>query len=267
MIPELLYEVWAPASSGWSRWAKPVLFAHTDRLARASAERADVSPPTDLSWAPVADGSSAVVIDLPGPESVVFGLSLAGLGYRPVPLFNSVPSPLGELGLVGQGSVAIDMSEVVWLLVEGAEELARHGLPDAAPPAFLLDSRRRGQSQRPSRGAFDNRSVSLPTDFPSANYLAGHGIKRVLVVQPAMGQPQTDLAHTLRRWQDAGLEILVAAVSDPVAPVRIVVEKPPRFRHFWYACLARMGLRRSPLGGYGGFIPEPGSSHGYGGFG
>ena len=61
--------------------------------------------------------------------------------------------------------------------------------------------------------AFDNRSVSLPTDFPSANLLLSYGVRRVVLVQATDGQPQADLAHTLLRWQQAGIDMMRSAVD------------------------------------------------------
>jgi hypothetical protein len=212
----------------------------------------------DLGWAPAADGLAGIVVDLPGEQSVRTGLALAKRGYRPVPLFNSVPAPSpAMLGSMNE-LVVIDMYGVVLRIIAGAVRLTSLNLPSNAPPAFLLDSRRRGERMILAPRMFDNRSVSLPTDFPSANFLISQGMSHVVVVQAQMNQPQQDLAHTLRRWQTAGLDMMVAAAGAP-EPIAIFVQRPPWFRHLWYGVLMRMGLRRSPLGGFGGFIPLPSS--------
>src|SRR5262249_13017651 len=98
-----------------------------------------------------------------------------------------------------------------------------------------------------------------PTDFPSANFLLAHGISRILLIQDQPGSPQPDLAHTLRRWQEAKLAISQFIPQISQHPEPIVIHRPPWFRHFWYGLIARIGLRRSPLGGFGGFIPQPSS--------
>jgi hypothetical protein len=85
--------------------------------------------------------------------------------------------------------------------------------------------------------------------------MLANGIREALVIQEQEGPPQQDLAHTLRRWQDAGIRIKTATLGATPQPV--VVGRPPRFRHMWYGLLARMGLRQNPLGGYGGFLPVP----------
>ncbi len=107
-------------------------------------------------------------------------------------------------------------------------------------------------------GVFDNRSVSLPTDFPSAERLRAGGVRRVILVQAAAGVPQPDLAHTLRRWQAAGLPVLRYATAEPGrSPAVIDVPRPGRFRSMWHGLVATIGLRRHPLGGFGGTLPVP----------
>jgi hypothetical protein len=172
------------------------------------------------------------------------------MGFAPVPLFNSVPHGNALT------SVAIGMDDVMDALVRGASPLDSPR-PTSAPPAFLLDSRRRGAGVSLVPGMFDNRSISLPTDFPSANFLLSQGLRRVVLIQQGAGSPQTDLCHTLRRWQQAGIEILSASADDPTGPVPVTIGRPKWFRHIWYGLLAGWGLHRNPLGGYGGFIPLP----------
>src|SRR5215471_6573223 len=93
MNKEEIFSIWAPGNSIWSRWAKPVLFAHLDSaLSYISVGTA----PTDVSWSPQPDERVAIVLDLPAAEGVLGGLALAGRGYRPVPLYNALPLPFGE---------------------------------------------------------------------------------------------------------------------------------------------------------------------------
>jgi hypothetical protein len=274
MTREEAFAVWAPDGARWSQWAKPVLFAFLDstpRLAAALAPAelpaaAPISAPANLSGVPAADGATVVVVDLPGPSGVTAGLDLAERGYRPVPLYNAVPAP-GVGALAPHGAVVVDMAEVIQAISDASGPLEQLRLREDAPPAFLLDVRRRiGDVAVIRPGAFDNRSVSLPTDFPSSNLLLSSGVRRVIVVQGDAGQPQADLAHTLRRWQDAGLEVLVLATAASTTeggagvgelPRPITVSKPRWYRHLWHGILARFGLRPHPLGGFGGFLPVP----------
>jgi hypothetical protein len=263
MTPEEVFDVWAPRDARWSPWAKPVLFAHL------ASQRIDpAAPPAtpvlsyDVAALPRADGTTGVVVDLPGAEGVAVGVLLAAAGYRPVPLYNAVPASTTEfLAYGGVRTSVVDMAQVLLALREAAPPLAALRLPPGAPPAFLLDARRRtgdgAAALRP--GVFDNRSVSLPTDFPSGNLLLSHGIRRAILVQRAPGQPQPDLAHTLRRWQDLGIEIQTWSPAQPDAPQPLVVTKPPWYQHLWHALRVRLRLTPSPLGGFGGVLPEPSS--------
>ena len=255
-----IYNIWAPPDAAWSLWAKPVLFSHLTSYPH------DITLPAfDASWAPRADGSTAFVLDLPGNLAVAAAVSLAGLGYRPVPLYNAVPCPTEVSAFtpgVSTPLVICDVAPTMSALAAAAPALQRLNLPAHAPPAFLLDADRRyGAGVTPNPGMFDNRSISLPTDFPSANHLLSQGVKRAILIQLKSLEPQEDLGHTLLRWQQAGIEIAALAISPaPSALTPIQVPKPSLFRSIFHRFQATFGLRRHPLGGFGGFLPIPSSS-------
>src|SRR5882724_4842320 len=205
MTNEEIFAAWSPENSLWSTWAKPVLFAQmsTSFVLSPSAETS-----RDADWSPPPDEKIALVLDLPGEEGVRVGLALAGRGYRPVPLYNALPLPFGAPifdPLSGRSVAAVNMLPIIGALLEGADQLARMSIPTNAPPAFLLDANRYGDGSRILPDEFDNRSICFTTDFPSANFLLTHGIQRILLVQRDRIEPQTDLKHVLRRWQDGGL--------------------------------------------------------------
>jgi len=241
---EAIFQIWAPPNAIWSPWAKPVLFAHVEYPTGPDV------PAADVRWADRADGSTALVLDVPGTDAVAMAVPLARAGYRPVPLFNACPSTGGEITLV-------EVKPIVQTLVWASPELLAVGLAFDAPPVFLLDSNRRTGLLSPAPGLFDNRSISLPTDFPSANLLLSRGIRRVVLVQAVSQSPQADLSHTLRRWQDGGIEIFSKALDRADPADRIIVQTPRAFRTLWYNLLATIGLRSSPLGGFGGILPVP----------
>src|SRR2546427_336043 len=124
MMPKQIFEIWAPSSSIWSPWAKPVLF--TPLWCREEDTSEEDVPSADLTWLGDAWGEgSACIVDLPGKDSMEVGLALVRRGYRPVPLYNASPgpreavgiesiSPVQTLGLQGgspgRPTVAIDMS-------------------------------------------------------------------------------------------------------------------------------------------------------------
>jgi hypothetical protein len=254
MTKEYIYNVWSPPAGPWSDWVKPVLFAHLDANAVLSIEDLPIGP-VDVSYAPRADGTTALVLDLAGSTAVWLALELARIGYRPVPLYNAAPALPGQIPVC-------DIWPIMSALATVTNELDKLNVPFNAPPAFLLDFQRRvgkGVGARPTPGMFDNRSVSLPTDFPSANYLQSHAVKRVLLIQQDSLAPQVDLAHTLLRWQQAGIAIEAVSLFDPATIHPLQVSKPPLFRTLWQRLFALGGLTRSPLGGFGGVLPIPSS--------
>lgn len=251
MTNEEIFDAWAPADVLWSQWAKPVLFA----------QRSDVMPPTtaaappalaDDRWLPPASGQRAIVVDLPALDALRTGLALARRGHRPVPLYNTCDDP----------AAVLDVRSLVAALAGAADDLRRAALPPDAPPAFLLDSNRMRPAVLPSPGKFDNRWVVFPQDFPSATFLHSRGIREVVLIQEG-DKPQEDLAHVLRRWQEAGLSIHVMPPRD-ATPQPIVVQKPSWFKTLGYRLVAISGLRRNNAGGFGAVIPIARAGGGYG---
>ncbi|HYP98637.1 MAG TPA: hypothetical protein VER96_08185 [Polyangiaceae bacterium] len=267
---EEAFELWTNPSSAWSVWCKPVALSFLEAKITSNE---DAPPSIALPWAPAADGTTIIVVDLPGVQSVHMGEALLRLGFRPILLFNAVPGNSGasvrDTGRAEPPRAAVDVYSTVEAIGQASLRLRARLelLPAIAPPAFLLDGDRRlGGQLRP--GDFDNRSVSLPTDFPSATFLLAHGVTRAIVVFDSLSrfasgtQPATDLAHTLLRWQTAGISILSCPLDDGwqgTAPQPITVDRPSWFGAIWHNALSLVGLRRSPMGGFGGTLPVPSS--------
>jgi hypothetical protein len=252
-----LFEVWAPAESVWSRWAKPALFA-AQPVPAASMEALPPAVPPPFEPPPV-DSWTAFVVDLHGPRSVEIGLSLARAGWRPVPLFNTADHP----------AAIVPVSPILQKLREGEAEMRSLVLPPDAPPAFLLDAQRLNPSTAATPGKFDNRWAVFPQDFPSANFLLSRGIQRVVLLQSdsLQDKPRLDLAHVLLRWREAGLELYAQDPDAQQAPQPLQVDRPSSFRSLFYRALTMVGLRRNSAGGFGSIIPQPSSSSGRSGFG
>ena len=256
MTKEEGFAAWSPDDSVWATWVKPVLFAHMDE---ATLVPANTGTTFEVGWAPAIGEGTAMVLDLPKDEGVWRGMALAGRGYRPVPLYNAIPLPFGVpvFDPTSQRPVAaVDVVPIVSALRQGAEQLALLNIPPEAPPVFLLDANRQGTGVRMLPDEFDNRSVCFTTDFPSANYLITHGIKGVLLVQRERVEPQTDLAHALRRWQDAGLPLQRMRIEQPTERARFDVKRPPWYRAMFQRAVVAFGFKRAPGGGFGAWIPE-----------
>jgi hypothetical protein len=256
MTKEQIFSIWAPDDSPWSPWAKPVLFAYLDTALPAASVAESAS---DLSWCPPSSERVALVLDLPGAQGVSTGVALAARGYRPVPLYNAVPLPFGEPQtdpLSGRAVAAVDVLPIITALKAGAETVAQLRLPQDALPAFLLDANRRGGARKMEPDEFDNRSASFTTDFPSANFFASHRIKRIILVQKGSIEPQPDLAHSLRRWHDAGFTLERKEIDSPAPLEKFEVDRPSWYRSMFQRMLLRMDLRRASTGGFGAWVPE-----------
>jgi len=243
-IPES-FESWAPASSPWSPWAKPVLFAQ-------GQGQVEVAPPGELDpqalvWIESLRERSALILDLPGVLSVNTGLQLARYKFRPVPLFNTTA------GLMS----VVNVDEIRTQLFSQAPTIGLLQLPCDASPVFLLDSCRRSGQHPALPGYFDNRWVVFPQDFPSGRFLREHGIEQVVIWQENAGQPAPDLAHVVRRWQEAGLTIWSKGLPPAEVPGPITVNKPAWYRNMLQRIFIAAGLHRNYAGGFGVLIPDP----------
>jgi hypothetical protein len=246
---EAAFAIWAPDDVLWSEWAKPVAFVQPGMTIQG-----EPIPDSALPQLPSAiDGRSAIVVDLPAAEAVYAGLALAGRGFRPVPLFNGTSGP----------SAIIDVHSITRALGSGAERLPPMTIAPDAAPAFLLDSRRSSPASSVRPGVYDNRWIVLPQDFPSSAMLASRGIRVATLIQRDGLSIRPDLAHVLRRWQDAGIEVRVIDLASGQIAANVDVPKPSHFKLAWYAAIALFGLRRSNVGGFGSMIPEQTSRSGF----
>jgi hypothetical protein len=263
MTREEIFDIWSPAHSPWSPWVKPVLFAHIPDAWSDEPAFALPAPP-DLSFLQFPSARTALLIDLPGETAIPLALALAYRGLRPIPLYNGVPSQsrltLAAASITSDTVACVNTWPIVAALFLATHELVRIPIPADAPPVFLLDSRRRLGDRAPLPGTFDNRWISFPTDFPSAGALRDHHIDAALLLTQAAGPVPADLAHTLSRWQAAGIPLHHAALDAPAAPAAITLRSPTLFQRLLYTVQQTFGLRRHPLGGFGGSVPDLSSS-------
>jgi hypothetical protein len=257
-----IHALWAPLDVPWAPWVKPVLFAALDEesvprplgplptwleasviapLQRESRDARRDQTPYRVS--PALD-DVAIVIDLPGAEGALVGVALAHHGFRPIPLYNA---------MIGAYPV-VDLRPVMAVLINAARDLAP--LPRGAPPAFLLDADRMGRGRPREIGYFDNRSVCLPSDFPSASTLKSAGIRRAVLIQSGGERPAVDLAETLCAWQEAGIAFLVARADSDAPASRRTLARPSWLRRLLHD-YASLGLFTTASGVFGVLLEPP----------
>jgi hypothetical protein len=249
------FEAWA-GDHEWSDWTKPTLFA-SELFPSFASIGAQSLPDTGDGALELAlrhtfrfrdtEGSRCLVVDLPGERALQVGAALTEHGFAPVVLFNGVASARNPI-------IAHDEALKALICYGAALRMA-----EEPSPAFLLDSRR--MQGTPVPGRYDNRWVTFPQDFPSAGLMRMRGIKRCYLLLDGK-RVADDLAHVLKRWQDAGIEMLDAESGQPVQ-----VQTPPLYKALYYRWSALIGLKPNSFGGFGAAIPIV-TSRGYvGGFG
>src|SRR5438128_1232567 len=94
MRPYEIFQIWAPTTSIWSPWAKPVLFAQINGTASIDLPPDELILKTNIDWLSTIDKDhTAIIVNLAGLDSITMGLALAHQGYRAVPLYNCCDGP------------------------------------------------------------------------------------------------------------------------------------------------------------------------------
>lgn len=260
-----IHRAWAPADGPWTPWVKPVLFAALgEDDARAGDSGSEPVPPAP-AWfstevlAPLEERAvdvagpyraarslhdTAMVIDLPAGDGAELGVALVQHGFRPIPLYNALPSPLA----------IVEVRPMMDVLVRGAPFLAE--VQSSASPAFLLDADRMGLGRSVRPGLFDNRSICRRSDFPSAERFAQAGIRRILLLCDVIRE---DLEVVALGWQAGGLELWWKRPSARDRASPIALRQPWVGRRIWNQ-LFRLARRPGADGAYGVLIEEPSSA-------
>lgn len=207
------YRIWAPEGGKWSGWVRPVPFLAAETASRAYLDFYSAVPAAeyvDEAWA-----GAAVIVDLPGTESVREGIALAKAGYRPVPIYNGTVEQQGA-------RAAADNQSVGKALVMSTAELAQIEISGDALPAFLTDSGRRNRF-RMEHSLFDNSWDIYPQDLPSAEYFQKNEIRKIIVIGDEIS---ADLKKILYGFQKKKMEIFLAERYG--IPKRAVLHRPIR---------------------------------------
>ena len=211
MTGKEIYKIWAPVGKRWVDWVRPVPFVGIDEYSVRYAVSNNDLPVFDFVDEKCAD--AALIVDLPGVESVKAGIALAEVGYRPIPVYNGTIQQPGARATVDNQAV---QAGLLW----GAAELCKLEISDDALPVFLLDSNRMHRFKM-EISLFDNSWDLYPQDVPSAEYMLEQGIHKIIIVGDKVSK---DLKKILYKFQKKNIQILWTNGYE--TPKRIKLHKP-----------------------------------------
>lgn len=204
-----IYKIYAPENCKWINWVRPVPFVAIDTYNRKPifdwTERKSISIREYQK-------DTAIFIDLLGKESIELGISLAKIGYRPIPIFNGTDEQDGS-------QATTDTYLVESALINGAEKLKNIKLQNDANPVFLLDSSRTNR-YRAKESIFDNSWDLYSQDIPTSEYFKENGITKIIVIGNTI---QKDLKKIFLKFQSSGIEIYLT--DNYSIPKKVVLKK------------------------------------------
>ncbi len=208
-----LFRIWAPAGKKWTDWVRPVPFVGMSEYSKAYGMMNYSVPP--IGFIDENCVRAAIIVDLPGAQSVEMGIALAKAGYRPIPIYNGTIEQAGARATVDNQSVG---PALLW----GATELRKIAISDDALPAFLTDSNRMNRYKM-EVSLFDNSWDVYHQDLPSADYFLSNGISKIVIVGNTFSK---DLKKILYGFQKKNIEIFLT--DGYVAPKKVSIRRPLR---------------------------------------
>lgn len=189
------YKIWAPFNKKWVDWVRPVPFININDKQKFQP----IINLNNLSFIDKNDKSIAIIIDLPGTDSIEIGLILAKFyNYRPVPIYNGTITQKGARATTDNSSIA---NALVW----GAEILKGLKITDDANPVFLTDKNRL-QRCRIDKSIFDNSWDIYHQDLPTEDYFLKNGITKILIISDSFSK---DLKKIFKNYPYKKIDILL----------------------------------------------------------
>lgn len=210
MTAREIYEIWAPTGKKWVDWVRPVPFVAMNEYSKMY-NYSDFTIPS-VNYIDARQTNTAIIVDLPGVESVKEGIALAQLGFRPIPIYNGTAEQQGARATVDNQSVGVG-------LIKGASELSKIKIEDDAPPVFLTDSNRMHRFKMED-SIFDNSWDVYPQDLPSAEYLLNSGIHKIIIVGETLSK---DLKKILYKFQK---KIEIFWTKGYEMPKKVTIHRP-----------------------------------------
>lgn len=204
----------------WSNWVRPVPFINIGMGKKNYSynfREQHVFDLRDEAMKPFTK-DTAVIVDIPGANSINAGMHLAKEGFRPIPIYNGIIEEENSKSVVDNQTVS---EGLMWM----AKELSDIKICDDAMPAFLLDSNRLMQ-YKSKISVYDNSWDVYRQDMPSGEYLINNSVKRILLISDRISG---DLRKILINYRKAGLDIYLKKIYDE--PKRIKVRRMIRLKN------------------------------------
>ena len=213
-VPTLFQVLAEPGSESLAASLRP-MYRSSMREAHEAAQSlaaliTDVDTPRDM----------AVILDLPGPESVAAAAALAD-AMVPVFTFDNWPHP--------RGVVPAEQTLAATLFYLPRFLKAASARPEDAPAVFVLDAARLSP-YRDEADRFDNRYIAK---LPTAAGWKTMGVKQLLYVRPggASATELDDLNEDFVAYRNEGIDIKMVSLGDFLAPV--AAQATTGGRHYW----------------------------------
>lgn len=208
MTNKEIYRIWAPCGKKWVDWVRPVPFICINEYSRMYINTNFTIH--NINYLDENYEGAAIIIDLPGIESVMEGIGLAKKGYRPIPIYNGTIEQKGSRATVDNQTVGMALA---W----GALQLNEMEIRDDALPVFLLDRNRMNRFKM-QISLFDNSWDIYHQDLPSADYFIENDIKKIIVIGESISK---DLKKIFYEFQKKEIQIYLAKDYDEPKKVRI----------------------------------------------
>lgn len=206
-----IFKIWAPTGAKWTQWVRPVPFVGINENIKIY-EISDFNI-SNIYYLEELVTDTAIIVDIPGNDSIKEGIALAKMGYRPIPIYNGTDQQKGAIATVDNYSIKVG-------LIKGAKELEKIKIDENAPPAFLLDTNRMNRFKM-NISIFDNSWDIYSQDLPTAEYFFNNGIKNIIISSRII---QKDLSKILYKFQNKGINILFTNGYDK--PKKVKINKP-----------------------------------------
>ena len=212
MNKKQIYNIWAPSTSKWSNWVKPIAFITLDSNQKIY-EIINYNIPK-INYLDKYLENTIIIIDTKADNAIKEAIALANIGYRPIPLFNGTNAPLNATATCNNYLIA---PYLIW----GAKQLTKIKIKKDANPVFILDINRLNR-KKINKTIFDNSWDIYDQDLPSYKYLLNNKINKIIIKSDYIAK---DLKKILYNYQKNNIQILYTNGYEEIKPIKLKKER------------------------------------------